>query len=150
MGFPIRQWLRRKLGLANGGAFVVIRDQDDVLVVRHSYRPRLDVPGGGIRRGEAPRDAALRELHEETGVCAVAEDLRYLGRVRRGFCRRPDRDHVFEYRTDMLPAVHVDRRELIWAGGLASARSGWSELEITLRWYLRRHAPDLVAKVVRD
>jgi putative (di)nucleoside polyphosphate hydrolase len=35
---------------------------------------RIDTPGawqmpqGGIDKGEAPRDAALRELHEETGV----------------------------------------------------------------------------------
>jgi putative (di)nucleoside polyphosphate hydrolase len=38
---------------------------------------RIDTPGawqmpqGGIDKGESPRDAALRELHEETGVPAA-------------------------------------------------------------------------------
>jgi len=40
-----------------------------LLLVRHRYG-RSDLwmlPGGGIARGEAPRDAAARELLEETG-----------------------------------------------------------------------------------
>ena len=31
-------------------------------------RRPLEPPGGGLAFGEAPADAALRELHEETGV----------------------------------------------------------------------------------
>lgn len=36
-----------------------------------SSEPVWQMPQGGIRAGEAPRDAALRELEEETGVRTV-------------------------------------------------------------------------------
>jgi 8-oxo-dGTP pyrophosphatase MutT (NUDIX family) len=37
-------------------------------------------PGGGVERGEAPVDAAVRELAEETGVLVAPADLTDLGR----------------------------------------------------------------------
>jgi ADP-ribose pyrophosphatase YjhB (NUDIX family) len=43
-----------------------------VLLVRHSYGPRVwALPGGGLARGEAPEAAAVRELREELG-CGLA------------------------------------------------------------------------------
>lgn len=36
-------------------------------------------PGGGLEEGETPREAASRELAEETGIVVVAEDLAHLG-----------------------------------------------------------------------
>jgi 8-oxo-dGTP diphosphatase len=43
---------------------------DDVLLVRHTYGDRSLwwLPGGRIKRGEAPSAAARRELREELGV----------------------------------------------------------------------------------
>jgi 8-oxo-dGTP diphosphatase len=51
-----------------------IRDNRILLVARE--RSRWALPGGRIRRGEAPRDGAFRELEEETTL--VANDLFYL------------------------------------------------------------------------
>lgn len=50
------------------GAAVAVLNGGHVLVVRHSYRPGLDLPGGAPRAGESAEQAAARELAEETGL----------------------------------------------------------------------------------
>jgi ADP-ribose pyrophosphatase YjhB (NUDIX family) len=51
------------------GVSVIACDEGTrVLLVRHSYGPALwMLPGGGLKRGEAPAAAAAREVHEELG-----------------------------------------------------------------------------------
>jgi 8-oxo-dGTP pyrophosphatase MutT (NUDIX family) len=39
-----------------------------VLLVRPSYRPGWDIPGGYLRPGETPTEAAAREVSEELGI----------------------------------------------------------------------------------
>ncbi|MEV7986850.1 NUDIX domain-containing protein [Micromonospora sp. NPDC085948] len=49
--------------IVRNGGLLVFRHTD------HSYEEvGVQVPGGTIRPGEAPEDAALREAHEETGL----------------------------------------------------------------------------------
>ncbi|HEX6388173.1 MAG TPA: NUDIX hydrolase [Solirubrobacteraceae bacterium] len=52
------------------GVKLVIRHGDDVLFVRHAYGNRRvwEFPGGGMKRGESPAQAARREAREELGV----------------------------------------------------------------------------------
>jgi ADP-ribose pyrophosphatase YjhB (NUDIX family) len=51
-----------------GALCVIERDDDAVLLVRHSYRPGWGVPGGLSRAGEDVSVAARREVREEVGV----------------------------------------------------------------------------------
>jgi 8-oxo-dGTP diphosphatase len=54
------------------GAMVFVeRDDGAMLFVRHTYRERWGVPGGLLEKGEEPRDAAVREVYEETGLRVV-------------------------------------------------------------------------------
>ncbi len=41
-----------------------------LVLVRHSYAPGWRLPGGGVKCGETPEAAALRELGEEIGLSA--------------------------------------------------------------------------------
>lgn len=47
---------------------VIIRDGNEILLVRHSYVSGWHLPGGGVERNEALPVALARELFEETGI----------------------------------------------------------------------------------
>jgi 8-oxo-dGTP pyrophosphatase MutT (NUDIX family) len=56
-------------------AYALITRGDEVLLTRMSARTRIEgrwtLPGGGIDHGEDPREALVREVHEETGLYVV-------------------------------------------------------------------------------
>ncbi len=52
----------------NGARAVIINDKDEVLLVMHTYTPGWHFPGGGVDKGESPREAVIREVREEAGV----------------------------------------------------------------------------------
>ncbi|WP_325052736.1 NUDIX domain-containing protein [Streptomyces triticirhizae] len=53
-----------------------------LLLVRVRDRDCWELPGGGIDPGESPREAAVRELWEETGQRLAPERLRFAGFAR--------------------------------------------------------------------
>jgi ADP-ribose pyrophosphatase YjhB (NUDIX family) len=64
------------------GAYTVCLDSENrILLCRiapgytTAYEGFWTLPGGGLEHGEHPRDAALRELEEETGLSAVLGEL---------------------------------------------------------------------------
>ena len=68
----------------SGPAACAILDQDRLLVIRHLYSGKLDLPGGMARRSESARCTAQRETWEETGLrVTVLEPLPGLGNVYR-------------------------------------------------------------------
>nr|WSX78650.1 NUDIX hydrolase [Streptomyces sp. NBC_00899] len=57
-------------------ADVLLRDeQGRVLLVKPTYKPGWDLPGGMAEANEAPDDAARRELKEELGLDATVHGL---------------------------------------------------------------------------
>jgi ADP-ribose pyrophosphatase YjhB (NUDIX family) len=51
-----------------GAICLIERSDGALLLVRQSYRKRWGIPGGLVKRGEAPEVAVAREVREETGL----------------------------------------------------------------------------------
>ena len=70
------------------GVKCVVRCGEELLLVRHSYGPRVwDLPGGFSRRGEPYTATARRELGEELSIGAGA-DLTEVGELHRSHMGR--------------------------------------------------------------
>jgi ADP-ribose pyrophosphatase YjhB (NUDIX family) len=84
-----------------------------VMLVRHGYEPGLYLPGGGVKSGETPEDAILRELQEEIGMASY-DQIEQLGSYenRREFKR--DTVHLFVVRGVRAAAVdNMEIREVV-------------------------------------
>lgn len=65
-----------------GYVLVVLWHGERVLMAYERERACWELPGGGIEPGETPREAAVRELREETGQQLGPEELRFVGHAR--------------------------------------------------------------------
>lgn len=70
----LRTWWSFTRPYLLGVRVLVVRD-GAVLLVRHSYRRSLFLPGGGPDRGETLETTARREVQEETGAILGHLDL---------------------------------------------------------------------------
>jgi 8-oxo-dGTP pyrophosphatase MutT (NUDIX family) len=117
LGFRLaRTWwhLRRP---HHEGALVAIYVGRALLLLRSSYRAEWNFPGGSVRPGEAPKEAAQREMEEEIGLSSCP--LLPAGSACGLWDGRRDRVHFFELHLDWLPELRLDNREII-AAQLAS------------------------------
>ena len=73
--------LRSKVGhellLLPSVTMVVLDDKGRILLVRNADADLWLPPGGGIEPDESPKDAAVREMQEETGL--LVEPIRMIG-----------------------------------------------------------------------
>ena len=82
---------------AGFAAVVPVTEEGGVVLVRQWRQPvggfTLELPSGGVERGEDPRETIRRELLEETGY--RAEDLSYLVSVHTSPGRSTEVCHLF-------------------------------------------------------
>jgi len=92
------------------GVKCLVTDRDRVLLVRHTYGRRdWDIPGGLMKRGEAPLTAAHREMSEELGLDGV--QWSDIGRLSGSLDHR--RDRIYCFRTEVFePRLTLDPGEL--------------------------------------
>jgi ADP-ribose pyrophosphatase len=91
-------------GVLEAGGFasvVAVTDEGKVVLVRQWRQPlgafTLELPSGGVDPGEDPRDAAERELFEETGF--RAEGLEHLVSIHTSTGRTNEVCHLFRGRS---------------------------------------------------
>jgi ADP-ribose pyrophosphatase YjhB (NUDIX family) len=110
LAYPIaKRWWR--LHGRHRGVSIAVWLGDTVLAVRHSYKPGLRLPGGGLAWREDHHRAAARELREEVGVSADPGQLKLVASVptRHGLV------YLYEVRVEAMPELVIDRREIIEA-----------------------------------
>ncbi|MET9225960.1 NUDIX domain-containing protein [Lentzea sp. NPDC003310] len=88
-----------------------------VLLVRHPRRG-LVAPGGTVEPGETPREAAARELHEETGVRAE-------------LLPAPAAVAVRSYRADWSPTLSLVYAAVVALAGEPGQPPRWVSLDRT-------------------
>jgi 8-oxo-dGTP pyrophosphatase MutT (NUDIX family) len=70
----LHPFYRQVRGMTLGTRTLVLKDADSqVMLVRHGYAAGWLLPGGGVERGEALAEAAIREVREEAGIAAEEE-----------------------------------------------------------------------------
>lgn len=96
-------------------SIVAITEEDEILIIKQ-YRKAIEkeiyeIPAGLIEIGELPKDAAMRELTEETGY--IASDIQYLSEfyTSPGFCT--EKIHVFLASGLKLGEQNLDLDEFI-------------------------------------
>jgi 8-oxo-dGTP diphosphatase len=86
-------------------SLVVVRFEGSVLMIFDSWRRQWELPGGKREPGETARQAAMRELAEETDIEAV--DMDFVA-VAECDLRRPNRrEYTALYRTDLQMAPQL-------------------------------------------
>ncbi len=115
LGFrAARLWWRLRRP-AQDGAVVAVWCGGRVLAVQQSYRANPSWPGGGIRRGEQPREAAWRELREELGLEVAPDDLVFAREMVVDWDFRREHVRVFELRLHGEPVLRTNNREIVAA-----------------------------------
>lgn len=61
---------KRDTNARKGRAAAILRDGNKIALIKRTWKGEVYFvfPGGGIEKGESPRDAAEREAHEELGI----------------------------------------------------------------------------------
>jgi 8-oxo-dGTP diphosphatase len=80
-------------------SFIVVLFGNNILMVFDRWRRQWELPGGNRERGETPRQAAMRELAEETGIEAV--ELCFAAVAEFDLRSPPRREYTAVYRTEL-------------------------------------------------
>ncbi len=100
---------------------VLLNEMNEVLLVQGVIGSKWSLPGGGIERDETPIEAAIREVHEETGIRLTDDMVRGIAVIPAGEVAKVNYTaHLFvaHVSKQSLPANQHNTTEiisLVWA-----------------------------------
>jgi 8-oxo-dGTP diphosphatase len=97
------------------GVYIAVWHQQELLIIKNSYKKRFTIPCGRLKRREDSADAAVRELNEEVGIAVEKSRLKPIGEYTAKHRYARDVGKFFEIEMTELPAVRVDNREVVLA-----------------------------------
>jgi 8-oxo-dGTP pyrophosphatase MutT (NUDIX family) len=97
------------------GVYIAVWHREQLLIIKNSYKKRLTIPCGRIKRGEDSADAAVRELYEEVGISVKKSRLKHVGKYSARHKFAFDAGNFYEIEMTELPHVRVDSREVVHA-----------------------------------
>jgi 8-oxo-dGTP pyrophosphatase MutT (NUDIX family) len=97
------------------GVYVAVWHKEKLLVIKNSYKKRITIPCGHVKRGEDKAEAAVRELYEEVSIKLDNDQLDFVGEYKGEFRYATDIGTFFEILMAELPQIQVDNREVVWA-----------------------------------
>lgn len=112
-----------------GASVVIVRDDGAMLLQRRSDNGLWGYHGGSVELGEDTRDAAKRELFEETALTAEDLELHGVYSGKDTFYRYPNGDEVFN-----VDILYICRR---WSGEPSPQKGEVEEL----RWFTPQDLP---------
>lgn len=66
------------------GVGAIVMNEGNILVIRDRYIPGYKLPGGHVDNKESIKEAIVREVLEETGVCVECDSIVNIGHFRNG------------------------------------------------------------------
>lgn len=123
--------LRRPMTLGVRG-LVHDRASNSIFLIRHTYVPGWQLPGGGVELGETMEQSLARELEEEANIVASAPPVLKSIHLNRQASRR---DHVALYLVEQFTqtAPKLPDREIAEAGFFPLDRLPEATTPATLR-----------------
>lgn len=92
-----------------------IKDRDEIILINEYRFPinmySLELPGGGISQNETPRQAAKRELQEETGILVEESNLQEIGNFYNLPAFSNSKEHIFLAEIDSTTTHNLDLNE---------------------------------------
>ena len=120
------------------GALVALWHEGRILLVQNSYVPYRSLPGGYVNRHETGRDAAVRELREETGFEVRPFELRLALDQWHKWEGKNEHIEIFELDLKEPINLQVDNREVIEASFVEPEKALAMKLFPPLREVIQR------------
>ena len=99
-----------------GAGIILINDQNKIIVVKPTYKPHWEIPGGVVEKDESPLGGAVREVGEELGLTISPDRVTFasLDYIAAGGEKTEALMFLFATRVsdELIAKIRLDRREV--------------------------------------